>query len=414
MSELDALPADQRAAVQLLLRQGQSYDQLADLLGIDPAGVRARAHAALDALGPAPGGGLDAGARADVADYLLGQQSVSEREITRDLLAESGDAREWAAGVADALRPLAGDALPDVPGTAGAPPEPEPETEAEVYEPETAEEWPAREIPPEEPPARDEPTAPEEPPVREEPPTREEPPARERVEEEPAGFEEEPAGFEEDEDEDEPAAFDFPPREGRRPARERPGRPERPGRRDRADRTPSSAATRAPSSRLGGALLLAGVGIVLAVVIVLLINGGGDDDDNGSTVSRTAPTQTQTNPQTPTAQINLVSASGNSRQVGLAQIFEQGNRRSLIVAGQGLRPGAYALWLYSSRSDAKLLGFVPQRVGKDGRFATQGELPTDAERYDELVVTRERVTDETTNPPEQPGRIVLRGDLKLD
>lgn len=414
MSELDALPADQRAAVQLLLRQGQSYDQLADLLGIDPAGVRARAHAALDALGPAPGGGLDAAARAEVADYLLGQQSVSEREETRGLLAESGDAREWAAGVADALRPLAGDALPDVPGAGGAPARDEPDAEPDVYEPEPAEDWPARETPDEpEAAAGDEDDAatfaPDEADgatevFEDEPAVREETPARRRVEDEEE--DEEPAGFEEDEDE-EPAAFDFPPREGRRAARDRTPR-------ERPDRTPSGAGARAPSSRLGGALLLAGVGIVVAVVIVLLINGGGGDDDKGSTVSRTAPTQTQTNAQTPTAQINLVSPSGNSRVVGLAQIFEQGNRRSLIVAGQGLRPGAYALWLYTSKSNARLLGFVPQRVGEDGRFATQGELPAEAERYDELVVTRERVTEDTTTPPERPGRIVLRGDLKLD
>ena len=75
--------------------------------------------------------------------------------------------------------------------------------------------------------------------------------------------------------------------------------------------------------------------------------------------------------------MNLTSASGNSRQVGLAQVFENGNRRAVIVAGQGLQPGAYALWLYNSGSDSKLLGFVPERVGKDGRFATQGELPTE-------------------------------------
>jgi sigma-70-like protein len=335
MSELDALPADQRAAVQLLVKQGQSYDQLANLLGIDPAGVRTRAHAALDALGPPPGPGLDADARAEVADYLLGQQPAGAGEATRELLGASPDARDWASGVADALRPVAGDALPEVPsGAAPAPPA--------------------------------------------------EPPAYE-------------------EEEEEPAAFDFPPRE--RPRRGLPTR-------DRLrERTP--AAPGAPSSRLGGALLLAGLGIVIAVVIVLIINGGGDDGEKGSTVSRTAPTQTSTTGQRPIAQINLFSATGNSRQVGLAQVFQQGNRRALIVAGQGLRAGAYALWLYNSKSDARLLGFVPERVGSDGRFATQGELPGNAERFDKLVVTRERVTRETRDPPREPGTIVLQGDVKL-
>jgi hypothetical protein len=155
------------------------------------------------------------------------------------------------------------------------------------------------------------------------------------------------------------------------------------------------------------------VGIVIAVVLVLLLNGGGDDNGKSTSVTRTAPTQTSTNAQTPIAQINLVSASGNSKQVGLAQVFEQSGRRALIVAGQGLKSGAYALWLYNSRKDAKLLGFVPQRVGADGRFATQGELPSDAKKYAELVVTKEKVTSRTKNPPKKPGDIVLRGALKL-
>jgi hypothetical protein len=401
---LDALPADQRAAVQLLLKQGQTYDQLADLLGIDPDGVRARAHAALDALGPDPGPELDAAARADVADYLLGQQSVSQREATRDLLSRSDDARDWAGAVAGSLEPLAGGALPEVPG-AGTPAAP-PETE--VYEDEpAAETWPEREPVREEEPVRDEPVR-EEPlrdepvheeppredePLDDEPPLREETPARERVEED-----EGPAGFEDD---DEPAAFDFPAREKRAPRERAP----------RAARTP--AGPRAPSSRLGGALLLGGIGIVVAVILIFIIGGGDDSKDKASTVSRTAPTQTSTTAQTPTAQINLVSASGNSRQVGLAQIFEQGNRRALIVAGQGLSAGAYALWLYNDDNDAKLLGFVPQRVGSDGRFATQGELPTDAEKYKQLVVTKEKVTSTTKAPPKKPGRVVLQGDLKL-
>jgi hypothetical protein len=171
-----------------------------------------------------------------------------------------------------------------------------------------------------------------------------------------------------------------------------------------------------PSSRLGGALLLGGLGIIVAVVLILVINGGGDDSSKKSSSTLSTNPSTQTTPsgqQRPVAQVNLTSASGNSRQVGLAQVFENGNRRAVIVAGQGLQPGAYALWLYNSGSDSKLLGFVPERVGKDGRFATQGELPTNAEKFKQLVVTKETVTSNTKKAPTQPGDIVLQGDLKL-
>jgi len=114
MTSVQALDDTQRAVVQLLLKQGKSYHEIAELLGIDADAVRARAHAALDALGP-PTAGLTASRRAEVADYLLGQQSDAEREATRDHLAESPAARAWARSVAAELRPLAGGDLPDIP-----------------------------------------------------------------------------------------------------------------------------------------------------------------------------------------------------------------------------------------------------------------------------------------------------------
>jgi hypothetical protein len=334
MADLDSLPADQRAALQLLLKQGQSYDQLASLLGIGPDAVRDRAHAAVAALGPATD--LSETDRAAIADYLLGQQSESEREGTRLLIAGSDSAQAWARGASQALAPLAGGALPDIPSAEAAP----------SAEPERA---------------------------------------RESVPE-PAAYEEEPPAYEE------------APTEEAAPA----------------ERAAAVAPTR-PSSRLGGALLLGGLGVIVAVVLILVINGGGDDSSKKSSTLSTNPS-TQTTPggqQRPVAQINLTSAAGNSRQVGLAQVFENGNRRAIIVAGQGLETGAYALWLYNSGSDAKLLGFVPERVGKDGRFATQGELPTDAEKFKQLVVTKENVTSNTKKAPAKPGQVVLQGDLKL-
>jgi Anti-sigma-K factor rskA, C-terminal len=309
MADIDSLPADQRAALQLLLKQGQSYEQLAGLLGIGPDAVRDRAHAALAALRPASD--LPESERAAIADYLLGQQSESERDGTRLLIAGSDSAGAWARGVSDALAPLAGDALPDIPSVEPAPP---------AYEEAEA-----------------------------------------------------------------------------------------------ADRG-APAATARPSSRLGGALLLGGLGIIVAVVLILIINSGGDDSSKKSSSTLSTNPATQTTPasqQRPVAQVNLRSASGNSRQVGLAQVFENGSRRAIIVAGQGLAPGAYALWLYNSGSDSKLLGFVPERVGKDGRFATQGELPTDAEKFKQLVVTQETVTSNTKKAPTKPGEIILQGDLKL-
>ncbi|HVS28308.1 MAG TPA: anti-sigma factor [Solirubrobacteraceae bacterium] len=112
MSPIDTLPADQRAVVRLVLRQSRSYAEIAETLGMDDEAVRGRAHAALAALGPDVGPRLTPGRRGELADYLLGQQSVSGREATRALLDSSASARAWARVVASELEPLARGATP--------------------------------------------------------------------------------------------------------------------------------------------------------------------------------------------------------------------------------------------------------------------------------------------------------------
>src|SRR3712207_980180 len=107
---LDALAPDQRAVVQLVLQQGRSYADLAGMLGIDESAVRQRAHNGLAALG---GGSAPSGA-GEVTDFLLGQQTVSEREATREQLSSEPSLRDWAARVVADLRELSDD-LPELP-----------------------------------------------------------------------------------------------------------------------------------------------------------------------------------------------------------------------------------------------------------------------------------------------------------
>jgi hypothetical protein len=111
---LDALAPDQRAVVQLVLQQDRSYEDLAGLLGITPAAVRERAHRGLERL--APGAALATSERETIGDYLLGQQSVSERESTRALLSGSQPARSWAHAVSTELASVARSPLPGDPG----------------------------------------------------------------------------------------------------------------------------------------------------------------------------------------------------------------------------------------------------------------------------------------------------------
>ena len=304
MSRIDELPPDQRAALQLLLKQGRSYEDIAGMLRIEPDAVRERARAALDAMGPEDVG-LTLDHQDEIADYLLGQQSASQRAATRDFLEGSAAGRAWARVVSGELRPLAGDALPEIPAEA-----------AEVDE-----------------------------------------------------------------------AFDA--LQARTEHREQVQK----------------------SSKLGGALLLAAVAIALAIGIALLVGGGDDDDGDGGSSAATTATTAGGTPQVE-AQINLTPPEGQGGDAaGVAQIARQGNTRAVALVAQGLpaanRSRFYAIWLYTSPTNAQFLGFPdPQPTGKQGRIETGFALPAEASKYRRLIVTRE-----TQEQPKQPGTIVLSGDL---
>jgi hypothetical protein len=115
MGSTESLNDGQRAVLQLLLRQGKSYDDIAGLLKSDAGAIRRRAHEAVEVLAP-DDSDVPADHRNEIADYLLGQQTASQRAATREYLEASPAARAWARSVAGALAPLAGvNKLPDVP-----------------------------------------------------------------------------------------------------------------------------------------------------------------------------------------------------------------------------------------------------------------------------------------------------------
>jgi len=121
MSRLDDLPPDQQATLSLLLSQRKSYAEVAALLSISEQAVHDRAQAALAVLAPGRARELTAERRAEVGNYLLGQQaSVAERLATRTYLEGSADARGWAHAISAEILPLSSAPLPEVPN--GPPP----------------------------------------------------------------------------------------------------------------------------------------------------------------------------------------------------------------------------------------------------------------------------------------------------
>src|ERR671918_987846 len=105
------LTADQQAMLQLLLERGQSYEDLASVLGVGVDEVRSRARAALTELG-----GADPDAEAGLTDYLLGQADPIGRADAVRHLQSDPDARRVASGLIERLRELAPEAeLPQLP-----------------------------------------------------------------------------------------------------------------------------------------------------------------------------------------------------------------------------------------------------------------------------------------------------------
>jgi hypothetical protein len=105
------LSADQRAMLQLVLERGQSYEDIASVLGVGVDEVRTRARAALAELG-----GADPDAEVGLTDYLLGQADpIGRADAVRELQSDR-ESRRLAEQLVERLRELAPDArLPELP-----------------------------------------------------------------------------------------------------------------------------------------------------------------------------------------------------------------------------------------------------------------------------------------------------------
>jgi hypothetical protein len=109
------LKADQRAMLQLLLERGQSYDDIASVLGVGRDEVRQRARAALTELA-----GSDPDAEVDLTDYLLGQADPIGRADAVRHLQNDPDALQLASDLEAQLQLLAPEAqLPELPAPRG-------------------------------------------------------------------------------------------------------------------------------------------------------------------------------------------------------------------------------------------------------------------------------------------------------
>ena len=297
MTPLDTLAPDQRAVLELVLRQGRSYGELSELLAIPEREVRARADAGVRALAGEPAAGVDSGR---IADWLLGQQPGDDAERTRAAVARSDEARTWAQAAAERLADLGG-AMPSVP-------------------------------------------------------------------------------------------------DGARPVQS------------------ESLATSAPrSSRLGGAILIALVAVVVAAGLLWIFVLRDDDEP-----AATAPPAATETPAAAGATANdiVLQGPGDSEAQGLMRLVRRENGNvQFAIAAQNVPPNrgreVYAVWFTREGGEPRRLGFAQTPVGQDGILTTGGpqqgdedEFPRWFATYDKIVITRE-----TNARTREPGPVVLEGTL---
>ena len=349
MSEISDLPADRQAVLSLLVRQRRTYDAVAAMLKIEPDAVRSRAVDAVSTLGGEAPAGVADGEREQIADYLLGQLSESERIETLALLLDTAAGRAWARRVAAALAPIAGDSLPAVPEDPEGPSAPV----------ETAESFEA-----------DEPVEPAE----REPRRRREPERRAQRAPE------------------------------RRPQREPERRPQR-------EPAAGPVMNRGLGVVIAAAALIVAAIVVFAVsggsssLPTGPIPASAATATTSSTTAATTAGTTGVTGVSNEVAMRPTSAGGNAS--GAVAVVNSGATPELAFTAQKLStPPAgdhYVLWLYNSASQFEALGEVAS-VANGTVSPVAVQLPSNASSYTGVVLTLE-----SSNRPARPGTIILAG-----
>jgi len=154
--------------------------------------------------------------------------------------------------------------------------------------------------------------------------------------------------------------------------------------------------------------------VVVGGVVVVLAAGSGTTRHPHPRAAVTLPAGTPGAASTAQTLRRLVLAptSSDRSALGAGAVVRQDGSLLLLLQARGLSPNhgnSYAVWLFNSSGDARLLGFVSPQVGPAGTFSSGVTLPNDAIRFHSLIVTRE-----TSPSPLSPGPTVLRSPLSLD
>src|SRR5215217_4533737 len=367
MSPLSALAPDQRAVLELLLRQGRDYAELSELLGLPEDGVRSRAHAALAAL--APDRPAPVGEDGAVADWILGQQDDAEAARTGEAVARMPAWHAWASDVTDRLSEVEGAVLPEIPQR-------EADDEPAAARPAKAAAKQGR--------GQSRPR-----PVRDGTAAAGAQHARRRADAAAAAGASKPRP---------------------RPVRERPA----------AQAAEPAGATglgglAGRSSRRGGLVLLGLAALLIAGVLYLAFRGGDDDPQTASSGTAT-PTATA---EAEVVREVALKGVGNKAQ-GLMRVFKRNEGGLVFALAADKMPlnktdEVYAVWFVKKGVAPRNLGFSQTQVGKNGVFTTGGPQSGQEAQfakwlvdYDNIVVARAAANSAAAK---KPGPVVLQGTL---
>jgi Sigma-70, region 4 len=162
-----------------------------------------------------------------------------------------------------------------------------------------------------------------------------------------------------------------------------------------------------PSSRVGGALLLAAIVAAVVVAVILITNSSSTHAKKTAATSTTAKTTTG---PTVTQRIPLRSPDPRSRSIGAMEVVSENGKLAFVIAAEHLPPSHgfyYAIWLYNSPTSALPLSKSPP-VGTNERLEGAAALPASAGAYHQVLLTRE-----TSERPTHPGLVILQGPFSL-
>jgi hypothetical protein len=179
------------------------------------------------------------------------------------------------------------------------------------------------------------------------------------------------------------------------------------------DPAPGAAAAGPRASRLGGALLIAGVLLAIVVVLFLVLRGGGDGSDQTVGQEATA-TPSATTSAAPEAQVaDEIPLEGQGEAEGQMTVYLQDGALQFAIQAVSL-PGAgskpYAVWLQKGDRYERL-GFASG--AEDGSLVVGGPGEDLREAFPQLYATYDRivVSQETTDTSAAPTKVVLTGTL---